>query len=140
MNDTIKNLIKQKQKQEDELRRIKYEINNTDGCLNEAIFKETELMNEVLKNNLIDIINMIHKRNLKCSSVENAETIWHDTVYRVSDGCYFADIIAKNGTIEMDLSRIDNDGGGKGLYGIVDSLIKFDIIPYCEKHKEKYIE
>ena len=83
MNDTIKNLIKQKQKQEDELRRIKYEINNTDGCLNEAIFKETELMNEVLKNNLIDIINMIHKRNLKCSSVENAETIWHDTFYRV---------------------------------------------------------
>lgn len=116
MNDVIKNLTLQKYEQKAKLERAQSLFNNTEKCLKNAIFEETELMNQVLKNSLIDIIQMIHKRNLKCSEVKYAETIWNDTVYRVSDGFYFADIIAKDGTIVIDLSRINNDGGGKELY------------------------
>ena len=113
-------------------------MNNTNGCLKEELFKETRLLNQVLKNNLIDIIEMIHKRGLKCSSVSNAETIWHDTVYKISDGNYFVNIVAQDRTIVMNTDGIDNDGGGKNLYTTVSYLIDFDIIPYCEKNKNKY--
>lgn len=140
MNDIIKNLTLQKYEQKAKLERAQSLFNNTEKCLNNAIFEETELMNQVLKNNLIDIIQMIHKRNLKCSEVRYAETIWNDTLYRVSDGFYFADIIAKDGTIVMDLSHVNNDGGGEKLYKQVEELICYDIIPYCERNKEKYME
>ena len=138
MNSTIKTLLKQKKELEDKLKKLEFEIHNTDRCLSKEIFNETELFNKVLKNNLVDIIQMIHKNGLKCSSVRNAETIWHDTVYKVSDGTYFINILAKDGTVGTNLDGIDNDGGGKSLYEKVDALIKFDIIPYCEKNKLKY--
>ena len=104
-------------------------------CLRDEIFKETNLLNQVLKNNLIEIIQLIHKRNLKCSSVNNAETIWHDTVYTISDGAYFVDIMAKDGTIVMNYNCKANDGGGKKLCEKVHDLLDFDIIPYCERKK-----
>ena len=138
MNNVIELLQKQKKEQEDQLKKLQFEMNNTNDCLKEELFKETRLLNQVLKNNLIDIIEMIHKRGLKCSSVSNAETIWHDTVYKISDGNYFVNIVAQDGTIVMNADGIDNDGGGKNLYSTVSYLIDFDIIPYCEKNKDKY--
>lgn len=138
MNNTIELLLKQQKEQEEQLKKLQFEMNNTKDCLHKEMFKETQLYNEVLKNNLIDIIQMIHKRGLKCSSVSNAETIWHDTVYKISDGTYFVNVLAKNGTIATNLDGIDNDGCGKSLYEKVETLIRFDIIPYCEQNKLKY--
>lgn len=138
MNNVIELLQKQNKEQEEQLKKLQFEMSNTNDCLREELFKETHLFNQVLKYNLIDIIEMIHKRGLKCSSVSNAETILHDTVYKVSDGSYFVNILAQDGTIVMSLDGIDNDGGGNNLYATVSYLIDFDIIPYCEKNKDKY--
>ena len=66
MNSVIELLQKQKKEQEDQLKKLQFEMNNTNDCLKEELFKETRLLNQVLKNNLIDIIEMIHKRGLKC--------------------------------------------------------------------------
>lgn len=138
MNKTIEMLIQQKNEQEEKIKQISFELSQISDSLRGELFKETTLLNKVLKHNLIDIIDMIHKRKLLCSSVKNAETMWNDTVYKVSDGCYFANIIAKDGTIKMDLTNIDNDGGGENLYKTVDNLIKFDILPFCETEKANY--
>jgi hypothetical protein len=138
MNNVIELLLKQKKEQEEKLKKLQFEMNNTQDSLHEEIFKETQLINQVLKNNLIDIVNMIHKVGLKCSSVSNAETIWHNTVYKVSDGSYFVNIVAKNGTVGTNLDGIDNDGGGKELYKQVDILLRSCLIPYCEKKKADY--
>ena len=135
MNNVIECLMKQKEDQEKQLQVIQHDINVTNKCLRDEIFKETNLLNKVLKNNLIEIIQLIHKRNLKCSSVNNAETIWHDTVYTISDGAYFVDIMAKDGTIVMNYNCKANDGGGKKLCEKVHDLLDFDIIPYCERKK-----
>ncbi|GEM_PF-6656991 len=140
MNSIIRELQKSKLKQEEKVKMCEYELAVVKKGLIEEIHKETELLNKVLKYNMIEIINYIHKRGLKCSSIQNAETIWHDTVYRVSDDFYFADIIAKDGEIAMDLTHINNGGAGTGLYKIVKNLIDYDISPFCEKEKVKYID
>lgn len=140
MNDVIEVLLKEKEDQERKLATLNYKIRNLEECISKEMFKETQLLNKVLKYNIVDIIEMIHKRKLKCAAIRNAETIWGDTVYKVSDGTYFANIIAKDGTIVMDLSDIDNDGGGQCLYNSVKILINNDIIPYCRQNKEKYID
>lgn len=139
MNKTIEMLIQQKNEQEEIIKQMNFELSQILDSLRSELVKETILLNKVLKNNLMDIINMIHKRKLLCSSVKNAETIWNDAIYQVSDGCYFANVIAKDGTIKMDLTNIDNDGGGENLYKTVDNLIQFDILPFCEQEKVKYI-
>jgi hypothetical protein len=138
MNKTIKTLLKQKKELEAKLNTLEFEIRNTDRCLQEEIYKETQLYDKVLKNNLIDIIQMIHKRGLKCSSVSNAETEFLNTVYKVSDGTYYRNICAQNGTIVANSDGIDNDGGGASLYKKVDTLIEFNLITYCEENKLKY--
>lgn len=138
MNTLISNLYLQKEDIEKKLKELNYELKSTEDCLLNELYKETRALNEVLKNNLIEIINMIHKADLKCSSVKNAETIWNDTVYRVSDGNYFADILAKDGKIIMDLTNINNDGGGENLYRKVEILIDYNITPFCNKEKFKY--
>mgnify|MGYP004644945713 CR=1 FL=1 len=140
MNNVIEVLKKQKEEQKKQLSHLKFEFDNTVDCLQEELFKETALYNQVLKNNLIDIIRMIHESGLKCSSVSNAETIWHDTVYKISDGCYFVNIVAKDGTITMNTDGIDNDGSIDKLYERVEYLINAYLIPYCEKNKNKYRE
>lgn len=40
----------------------------------------------------------------------------------------------------MDLTHINNGGAGTGLYKIVKNLIDYDISPFCEKEKVKYID
>ena len=139
MNSIIRKLQESKLKQEENVREAEHELLIIERGLRDEICKETKLLNDVLKYNMIEIINYIHKRGLKCSSIKNAETIWNDTVYRVSDGNYFADIMAKDGEIVMDLTNIDNDGGGKMLYEIVKKVIEYDISPFCDKEKARYI-
>ena len=91
------------------------------------------------QNYLIDIINMIHKRDLLCSSIINSESTYGKTIYKISDGFYDVSILANNGTIEMNFGNIDNDGDGENLYKTVKDLIEFDIIPFCNKNKLNYI-
>jgi hypothetical protein len=138
MNLVIETLTKQKEELDSKIKELKYDLNSIEESLSEEIFKETYSLNEVMKHNLIEIIELIHKAGLKCSSVHNTETIWHDAVYRVSDGNYFADIVAKDGKIIMDLTNINNDGGGKALYEKVKRLVQYDINPFCNKEKIKF--
>ena len=49
MNNVIKCLIKQKEDQEKQLQVIQHDINVTNKCLRDEIFKETNLLNKVLK-------------------------------------------------------------------------------------------
>lgn len=140
MNSIIRTLSESKAIQEEKMKEIQFELSTLENSLHDEIYKETRMLNKVLKHSLIEIINMIHKRGLKCSDVSNAETIWHDTVYTVSDGNYHAKIVAKNGNIAMDLTNTGNDGGGKSLYKEVQNLLDYDIIPFCEKEKTKYRE
>ena len=138
MNPIIELLLEEKEKEERKLREQQHVVKTLEEALRSEIYKETRLLNEVLKNNLIAIIELIHKCGLKCSSVQNAETIWHDTVYKVSDGRYFVNIRAKDGRIVTDYDGIDNDGGGESLAKAVDLLISHSIIPFCDKEKVKY--
>ena len=138
MNKVIKMLLETKEKEEKKLKEQQYVVKTLEESLQNEIFKETRLLNEVLKNNLVKIIEMIHKDGLKCSSVQNAETIWHDTVYKISDGNYFVNIRAKDGKIVSDYEGINNDGGGKRLAHDVDLLIH-TLTMFCDNEKSKYI-
>lgn len=138
MNDMIKVLLERKTKKETEIKKLQHELNNINKCLSEEKYKETYLINEVLKHNVIEIINMIHEHNLKCSAVYDAEIIWGNTIYKVSDGTYFANIIAKDGTVTIDYSGINNDGGGRTLDEKTKDLIVYKIIPFCEMKKKEY--
>lgn len=138
MNKTIELLKTNLEELNKNKNTLEYEIKSIENILHKATYDETRILNEVLKNNLIDIIELIHKGGLKCSSVYNGETIWNDTVYKISDGCYFINIVAKDGTIKLDYTNIDNDGGGKKLHEKAKELLSIHIIPYCEKNKDKY--
>lgn len=140
MNQVIRLLLEEKEKEEKKLKEQKYVVDVLDKTIRDEIYKETRLLNQVLKNNLILIIEMIHKSGLKCSCVENTETIWNDTVYTVSDGSYFVNICAKDGEISTNYNGIDNDGGGKNLANDVHTLIHNSIIPFCNKEKHKYAD
>lgn len=140
MNEIILSLKAKKEVKENELKRINCDLYQINQSLNQELYKETRLFDKILKNNLVDIINMIHKRNLKCSAVSCTETIYGNAIYRISDGNYNIDIKAENGTVVTDLTNIDNDGGGTKLYKNVEILLQFDIIPYCENKKIEYID
>ena len=138
MNNTINMLLEQKSKKEVEMKHLEYELNNINKCIDEEIRKETNLINEVLKHNVINIINMIHEYQLKCSAICNTETIWGNATYKVSDGTYVANIVAKNGTVDIDYSGINNDGCGRSLDLKVRELITYKILPFCEAKKIEY--
>jgi hypothetical protein len=140
MNNVIEVLLEQKTKKEIEAKNLQYELDNINKCLSEELHKETNLINKVLKHNIIEIINMIHEQDLKCSAIHNAETIWGITKYKVSDGTYYANIIAKDGTVTIDYSEINNDGGGRTLNEKTKDLIMNKIIPFCEMKKNEYRE
>lgn len=139
MNKTIKILLETKEKEEKKLKEQQYVVKTLEESLHNEIFKETRLLNEVLKNNLVKIIEMVHKSGLKCSSVYNAETIWNDTVYKISDGNYFVNIRAKDGKLVTDYEGIDNDGGGKRLAHDTDLLIS-TLTMFCDNEKSKYMD
>lgn len=140
MNNVIETLLEQKTKKEIEVKNLQRELANINKCLSDAIHEETNLINAVLKHNVIEIINMIHEQNLKCSAVYDAETMWGIATYEVSDGTYFANIIAKDGTVTIDYSGINNDGGGRTLDEKTKDLIVYKIIPFCEMKKNEYRE
>jgi hypothetical protein len=140
MNQVIRTLLETKENEESKLKEQQHVVKTLEESLRTEIYKETRLLNEVLKNNLIQIIEMIHKNGLKCSSVQNAETIWHDTVYKVSDGNYFVNICAKDGKIVADYEGINNDGGGKRLAHDVDLLINPTLTMFCDREKSKYAD
>lgn len=140
MNNVIKVLLEQKTKKEMEVKNLQYELDDITKCLSDEIHKETNLINEVLKHNVIEVINMIHEQNLKCSAICNTETIWGITKYKVSDGTYYANIMAKDGTVTIDYSGIDNDGGGRELDTKIKDLLMYKIIPFCETKKNEYKE
>lgn len=139
MNQVIKTLSETKEKEEIKLKEQQYVVKTLEESLHTEIYKETRLLNKVFKNNLIEIIEIIHKNNLKCSSVQNAETIWNDTVYKISDGNYCANIRAKNGKIISDYEGIDNDGGGRQLAHDV-KLLTSTLERFCDKEKIKYVD
>lgn len=64
--------------------------------------------------------------------------MWGTTTYKLSDGTYFANIIAKDGTVTIDYSGINNDGGGRTLDEKTKDLIVYKIIPFCEMKKNEY--
>ena len=49
-------------------------------------------------------------------------------------------IIAKDGTVTIDYSGINNDGGGRTLDEKVKDLIMYKIIPFCEMKKNEYMK
>ena len=138
MNKAIELLLEQKEKYNKEIKHLQFELNENENLLHKALFEETCLLDEVLKHNVIDVINMIHKYNLKCSSMKSVETMWGDAEYTISDGRYFIKIVAENGTIAMNTKGIYNDGCDEDLKRKVNILIKNAIIPYCELNKHKY--
>ena len=140
MNTIIMNLSEQRAQKEAEIKKLRHELNTINKCIEDEMYKETKLINEVLKYNVIEIINMIHEYNLKCAAIINTETMWGNTTYKVSDGTYFANIIAKNGTVTIDYSGTGNDGGGRTLDEKTKDLIAYKIIPFCEMKKNEYRE
>lgn len=63
MNSIIRELQKSKLKQEEKVKMCEYELTVVKKGLVEEIHKETELLNKVLKYNMIEIINYIHKED-----------------------------------------------------------------------------
>ena len=138
MNAMIMDWLEQRTKKETEIKRLQHELNTINNCIDDEMHKETRLINEVLKHNVIEIINMIHEYDLKCSAIDNTETMWGNTTYKVSDGTYFVNIIAKDGTVTLDYSGIDNDGGGRTFTTRTKDLIAYKILPFCEAKKNEY--
>ena len=138
MNAMIMNLSEQRTKKETEIKRLQHELNTINKCIDDEMHKETNLINEVLKHNIIEIINMIHEYDLKCSAINNTETMWGNTTYKISDSTYFVNIIAKDGTVALDYSGTDNEGGGRTLNARAKDLIAYKILPFCEAKKNEY--
>lgn len=138
MNAIIMDLLEQRTKKETEIKRVQHELDTIIRCICDEMHKETNLINKVLKHNVIEIINMIHECDLKCSAINNTETIWGNTTYKVSDGTYFVNIIAKEGAVSIDYSGIDNNGGGRFLAKRIKDLIAYKILPFCEAKKNEY--
>lgn len=137
MNKMITKLKEDLEKETKVLKEQQYIVKTIEDNLHDEIYKETKLLNKVLKNNLIKIIEIIHKEGLVCSSIFNVETIWNDTIYKVSDGNYFVNIIAKDGKITTDYNGIDNDGGGKHLKEKANLLV-YSLNLFADKEKLKY--
>lgn len=144
MNDIIEMLMKQLEEKEGKLKGIKHEMLVINESLEEAVRVETAKINLVLKNSVVPIINMIHDRNLNIVGIKDTECIGGEAVYTVASsyGDYKIKILARDGTVVNSAEYIDNDGGEslKSFYDEVDRLIRFDIIPYCEENKYKYIK
>lgn len=140
MNEIIRVLQKSKSEKESDIKSLQFELNQINNSLDNELYSETRLYDKVLKNNVITIIDMIHKSGLKCAAISNTESLYGDALYKVTDGCYFANITANNGSIEINYNGIDNDGGGKKLHEVVKDLVGHKIVPLCEEKKLDYIK
>jgi hypothetical protein len=135
MNDVIKMLLEKKDECDKKLKLVQYEMNRIERNLHEELFNETQLINNVLEDKMVDIISMINKNGLKVSSINE---INGSIIYKVTySSCYHAKFKAKDGTIVVDMSGIDNDGVNEPVKKKVKELLRNHIIPYCEKHKKE---
>lgn len=127
MNDSIKILRKLKEQKSQELRKL-------EDDLKILLDQETTKLRKVMKDNPLDIIKFIEEYGLKCYAFEKGR-------YFITDKCYDAIIQVSQGDIVIDDDFYKhNDGGGEELYLKVAKLIKYDIIPYCEKKIESYTD
>lgn len=128
MNDAIivlKNLKEQKSR---ELRKLEADLET-------LINQETYKLRKVMEDNPLDIIKFIEGYGLKCYAFEKGR-------YFITDGCYDAIIhvqISDSDIVIDDNFHERNHGGGEELYIKVKKLIKYDILPYCEKKIKNYI-
>lgn len=125
MNDTIKVLKNLKEQKSRELRKLEADLET-------LINQETHKLRKAMKDNPLDIIKFIEGYGLKCYAFEKGR-------YFITDKCYDAIIQVSQGDIVIDDDFYKhNDGGGEELYSKVEKLIKYNILPYCEKKIENY--
>lgn len=125
MNDAIKILKELKEQKSRELRKLETDLET-------LIDQETHKLRKAMKDNPLDIIKFIEGYELKCYAFDRGR-------YFVTNGCYDAIIQVSNGDIVIDDDFYKhNDGGGSGLYLKVEKLIKYNILPYCEKKIKNY--
>lgn len=130
--EELQEIISKKKKQLEDLQRS---IDFNERNLAELENRESFMLNEVLRNNMIDILKMIEACGLKCVSI-CPNNKWIN--YKISMYPYYANITIEKGKIIWNTGGIDNDGAGSKLYEIVENLIEFDIKPYCEEHINNY--
>lgn len=125
MNNTIEVLKKLKEQKSQELRKLEADLET-------LINQETHKLQKVMRDNPLDIIKLIEAVGLKCYAFEKGR-------YFITNNCYDAIIQVSNGDIVIDDDFYKHNGGcGKGLYSKIEKLIKYDIIPYCEKKIKNY--
>lgn len=126
MNDAITVLKNLKEQKSREMRKLEADLET-------LINQETHKLKKVMEDNPLDIIKFIEGYGLKCYAFKKDH-------YFITDKCYDAKIQVSQGDIVIDDDDFYkyNDGGGEELYIKVKKLIKYDILPYCEKKKENY--
>lgn len=126
MNDAIKVLKESKEQKSRELRKLEADLET-------LINRETHKLRKVMEDNPLDIIKFIEGCGLKCYAFKKDH-------YFITNKCYDVKIQVSQGDIVIDDDDFykHNDGGGEELYIKVKKLIKYDILPYCEKKKENY--
>ena len=135
MNDVIKMLLKEKEELTQQLKTMNRKMNMIEENLLKEKVKETHLINQVLKHKKADIVTMIYKSGLELSEIRVQN---QHVVYKVSNKSYYANFLAKDGTVVIDMFGIDNDGCNDCVIPNVKLLLSNDIIPFCEKHKKEY--
>ena len=127
MNKSITILKNLKEQKSQELRKLEVDLET-------LINQETDKLRKAMEDNPLDIIKFIEGYGLKCYAFEKGR-------YFITDNCYDAIIQVFDGDIVIDDHFHErNHGGGEELYLKVTKLIKYDILPYCEKKIEKYID
>lgn len=127
MNDAITVLKNLKEQKSRELRKLETDLKT-------LINQETHKLRKTMEDNPLDIIKFIEGYGLKCYAFEKGR-------YFITDGCYDAiiQVQVSDGDIVIDDNFYErNHGGGEELYLKVAKLIKYDILPYCNKKKENY--
>ena len=135
MNGTITALQSAYAEKEKELRKVTFELETLSNTINTAIHDETRAINNVLKNHMPEIVNIIHKHGLMCTSIKGIEHYSGDAIYTLQMHCYKVNLKAENGTIMLSFD-FDNDGGGKRL-GEIAKLVVADVKMFCEEHKQE---
>lgn len=127
MNDAITVLKNLKEQKSRELRKLEVDLET-------LINQETHKLRKAMEDNPLDIIKFIEEYGLKCYAFEKGR-------YFITDGCYDAiiQVQVSDGDIVIDDNFHErNHGGGEELYIKVKKLIKYDILPYCEKKIKNY--
>lgn len=131
MNNTLRTLIELERKQEDELKIAQTNLEITKQSIRKAVIEEHYVLRNILKENLLDIIRIIEShRNLKVIR-------FNEGIYTICGDSYEFDIRScdQTGEIILDDCCFRNDGGGTRVKEELRDIIKYEIIPYCERKK-----